>query len=253
MADRICFYRAISEGLPIIKADRSAIGSLPTRAFRYCDAVTSTSGWGWYVFPPAELSFLWDGGSHVRWFFNKRAMGPLESVQFPGFADFFDEHAPEHIRGYSPPFLSLSSDSGLIQIWTGYLVRTAPGWSTNIRAPVNTPRQSGYDVYEGIIETDQWFGPLITNIRLSWVNRYVTIHADWPLLQIQLVSREDYLDRDQVQTRVLGPTPAQWTDDDWEAYYQTVVRPNQNPHRPHGAYAVACRQRRAAEARDLKT
>ena len=36
-----------------------------------------------------------------------------------------------------------------------------------MRAPANIPRSGSYELFEGIIETDRWFGPLITNMRLT--------------------------------------------------------------------------------------
>lgn len=55
------FYRLIEQAPPPLRADRSAGGTLPVRAYRYCDAVTSAAGFGWWVFPPADLQLLWDG------------------------------------------------------------------------------------------------------------------------------------------------------------------------------------------------
>ena len=55
------FYRMIAAARPPQRADRSAVGTLPTRASRYCDAVTSASGFGWYVFPPMDFQLLFDG------------------------------------------------------------------------------------------------------------------------------------------------------------------------------------------------
>ena len=55
------FYRLIADGRPPMRADRSAAGTLPTRAFRYCDAVTRAAGFGWYVFPPMDFHLLFDG------------------------------------------------------------------------------------------------------------------------------------------------------------------------------------------------
>ena len=45
----VTFYRLIPEAALPQRADRSALGSLPTRAYRYCDAVTSAAGFGWHV------------------------------------------------------------------------------------------------------------------------------------------------------------------------------------------------------------
>src|SRR5690348_4003087 len=55
------FYRLIDEARLPQRADRSAAGTLPTRAYRYCEAVTSASGFGWWIFPPTDLQFMWDG------------------------------------------------------------------------------------------------------------------------------------------------------------------------------------------------
>ena len=35
--------------------------------------------------------------------------------------------------------------------------------------------------------------------------------------------------------------------EDWDDYYDTVVRPHVQEHRPRGQYAAAARKRRAAE------
>jgi hypothetical protein len=54
-----------------------------------------------------------------------------------------------------------------VQIWSGLIARTAPGWSLLIRPPANLPRLPGLDAYEGLVETDRWFGPLFTNHRTA--------------------------------------------------------------------------------------
>lgn len=51
------FYRLIEQAPPPVRADRSAGGTLPVRAYRYCDAVTTAAGFGWWVFPPRTFSF----------------------------------------------------------------------------------------------------------------------------------------------------------------------------------------------------
>ena len=45
-----------------MRADRlSRRRTLPTRAYRYCEAVTAAAGFGWWVFPPIGMRFIWDG------------------------------------------------------------------------------------------------------------------------------------------------------------------------------------------------
>ena len=54
-----------------------------------------------------------------------------------------------------------------------------------VRAPANVPRSGNYELFEGIIETDHWFGPLITNMRLTKTDVPIDFRADFPLLQVQ--------------------------------------------------------------------
>src|SRR5271166_3717924 len=155
------FYRLIEEARPPQRADRSAIGTLPMRAARYCDAITSASGFGWWVFPPMDLHLLWDG-TDIYW----QRPGTDDwlvlppSIQFPGLAHHFDAAAPAELQGCSPPFLTALPEPGVLQIWTGLMARTAADWSLLIRAPANLPAPGGVAFFEGIVETDLWFGPV---------------------------------------------------------------------------------------------
>ena len=105
------------------------------------------------------------------------------AVQFPNYATAFDATAPEFLRGYSPPFLTALPELGGVQMWTGLLARTRPGWSLSVRSPVNLPPSPGVVTWEGIIETDLWFGPLFTNFRLIKTDTPVQIRSHVPCIQ----------------------------------------------------------------------
>jgi len=242
----VSFHRFIPTARLPQRADRSAAGSLPTRAFRYCEPATSASGYGYYVFPPISFSLQWDGRD-VMWTWEGAGTWlPLKSAQFPNFRDLFGQVAPEEIREYAPPFLGALQEPGLIQLWTGIVARTAPGWSLLVRAPANVPRSGTYELFEGIIETDRWFGPLITNMRLTKTDVPIDFRADFPLLQVQPLPRQAYDDA-TLNNYELVPDLTQLTPEDWDDYYDTVVRPHVQELRPRGQYAAAARKRRAAE------
>lgn len=242
----ISFYQLIPGCRPPMRADRAAAGTMPTRAFRFCEAMRAASAFGWYLFPPITFSLMWDGGPDVAWTF-QGADGwyPLKTAQFPDFAAYFDERAPEDIKGFSPPFLAAFKEPGILQIWSGFVARTAPDWSILVRPPANLPRSQGYDYYEGIIETDRWFGPLFTNIRLTRTNAPIEFDAEFPFLQIQPVHRSQY---DQALDNFDAfPGVESFTAKDWAAFHHTVVRPNIDPERQRGQYATNTRKRRKRE------
>jgi|SRR5271166_1532489 len=101
----------------------------------------------------------------------------------------------------------------------------------------------GYSVYEGIVETDRWFGPLITNFRLTQTHKPVHFRVDFPLIQVQPVPRVAYADGTLNATSFV-PDMASMGDKEWRAYEETIAIPSENPDRPLGAYAVAVRKRR---------
>src|SRR3954465_15303677 len=146
----VTFYRMIP-GVPSPqRADRSAGGMLPTRAFRYCDPVTTASAFGWYVFPPFAFSISFDG-TNVKWTFGSaKKWHSLGAAQFPNFESYFNKHAPRDLKGFAPPFIMAFPEPGFVQIWSGLIARTKPGWSLLVRPVPNFPRALGYDVFEGI-------------------------------------------------------------------------------------------------------
>ena len=47
-------------------------------------------------------------------------------------------------------------------------------------------------LWEGIVETDRWFGPLFTNLRLTRTDRPVHLSSELPLLLVQPAPRVAY-------------------------------------------------------------
>ena len=245
-APLITFFRFVPSCRVPQRADRSAAGTLPTRAFRYCEAVTTASAFGWYIFPPLSFSVMWDGSDVVWTYPGADGWYKLKAAQFPDFAKQFDSAAPSGLEGFSPPFLSALIEPGIVQIWSGLVVRTALGWSLLVRAPANLVRNPGYEVYEGIVETDRWFGPLFTNIRITRTHAPIEFDADFPFLQVQPVHQNLY--GGALDTFEVVPELAQLQPQDWDAYRRTVVQPNVDPHRQRGQYATTTRRRRKQKA-----
>jgi hypothetical protein len=55
------FHRVDLSAVPPLRGDKSALGTLPAAAFQYCEPVRTASSFGWYVFPPQDISLVWDG------------------------------------------------------------------------------------------------------------------------------------------------------------------------------------------------
>jgi hypothetical protein len=242
------FVQLVDGGRLPRRADRTVGGTLPVRAIRYCEPVAAASGFGWYVFLPRRFQLLWDG-HEIFW----RAEGvdefqPLRSCHYPGFAARFDSVAPPDLKGAAPAFLTASIQQGLVQIWPGVMATTADGWSLLVRPVANLARPSGFELLEGIIETDSmWFGPLFTNVRLTRTGLPIEFDDDVPFMQVQPLRRGHYeadrLDRFDVAERL-----EDMTEDDWQRYADKVARRCMRDDRQPGAYKMMVRK--SSEPRD---
>src|SRR5438874_2270933 len=111
----ICrFYRLIPDAPPPRRADRSADGTLPTRGYRYCEALASASGFGWYLYPPLNFSMIWDGVEIAWTYEGAEDWYPLRAAQFPGFRQRFEEVAPEPVKALAPQFLVVAREPGVV-------------------------------------------------------------------------------------------------------------------------------------------
>ena len=239
------FFQMVPSGCPPRRADKSAGGVIPARALRYCEAITSASGFGWYVFLPMNFKVVWDGHDMLWTYAGVDEWLPLtpHAAQYPGFSQEFDRRAPEDIRGFSPPFLAPSIQPGQLQIWTGCIAKTAPGWSLLVRGVANLGHSLSYQMLEGIIETDRWFGPLFDNVRLLKTDFPIEFRSDIPFLQVQPVRKEIYADKLLQNFSVKNLD--ELSTDDWQSFRKTVVAPNVAPERKRGQYAVAVRKQAA--------
>jgi hypothetical protein len=242
----VTFYRFIPRARQPIRADASAGGVLSMRGFRYCEPLRTASQFGWYVFPPMDFQLLWDG-HEIFWAYDKKSWSPLTRTHFPGFSKQFDEHAPDDCRGYAPPFLGAGPEPGHVMIWSGWAARTAPDRSLLVRSVPNLPRSSGLDNYEGILEADDWFGPLFVTARLCRTGVPILVRREHPIFAVQPLPRDAYsaqtLDRFAVVDSL-----AELGDEQWDRYRQSIVKNQSDPQRRYGHHAIA-RRRRAAKER----
>ena len=220
---------------------RDAGGFLPIRAARYCEAVTSACGFGWWLYPPMDAWLLWDGGS-VFYSFDGEEYAPLDdSCAFPGMSDAIAAHAPAGLEPVGGALFTAMQEPGVVQVSLGVIAATAAGWSLLLRRPANVPLFGGYDVLEGIVETDTWRAPLFINLRLTRTHAPVRLHARAPLVQAQPVPQ--WLYQPATMADMQAGTLADMTAADWEAWEARFVEPSSRPLRAKGEYAVASRKR----------
>jgi hypothetical protein len=115
-----------------------------------------------------------------------------------------------------------------------------------VRGVANLSHGLSYHLLEGMIETDTWFGPLFDNIRIIKTDTPIEFRKDIPFLQVQPVRKEVCSDKFLQNFSV--KELEQLSQENWDAFRQTVVTPNTVEDRKRGQYAVASRKRAAAHS-----
>ncbi|MEW6271817.1 MAG: DUF6065 family protein [Thermodesulfobacteriota bacterium] len=246
----VTFHQLYPDAPAPRRADATLSETVPLRAHRYCEPFTAASGFGWYVFPPIDFSLMWEGET-VYW--KAAASDPwtvLEgAVALPGFAQVFQAHAKEKLGGLGTlPFLGRGLEAAIVQIWTGLLVRTRPGWSILVRPLANHPRDPRYEVLDGIIETDWWLGPIVTPIRIRKTDEPIRFRTSEPLYQVQPVPQEAYAEASLASFDVVRGVEA-LGDAEWQGLHEALtLRHHGGDDERAGAYKREARRRAKARA-----
>jgi len=248
------FYRVFSESIPPLRADKSALGTLPTAAFQYCEPVRTASQYGWYIFPPKDVSLTWDGTDVYHGVENDWV--PLTRTHIDEeFPDYWDQHAPDDLKGCAPPFLTSLFVPGVVQVWSGLLIGTSDGWSSHIGPVANFPQARRHSCYEGIIESDRFRPcPLFINIRLLVTGQEIVLPKTKPLFQVKPILRDCYAAHALQQEEFVGLEPRDgdaigMSVMDWEGFRSTIRRDADIEDYSPGSYAAAGRKRAKREDR----
>ncbi len=235
------FIKAYPDAQPIVRADKTALGTIPAKALQYCEALRSASSFGWYAYPAATSTLLFDGKDI---YINIDSAWELLNTEHASDPDeWWNKECPEYLIDKAPPFITSIGVAGYVQIWSGHLVRSAGDWSVLIRPVANTTISNQYFCFEGIVETDQYrYAPLFTNIKILKTDIPITINAHEPLFQVQPVHRSSY-SSEVLQSFSVSSldnmAPNDWTD------YSSTIRSNSVHDTEHktGSYAVDVRKR----------
>lgn len=243
----VTFHRVYPAAIPPMRADKAALGIMPTMAFRHCEPMRTASAFGWYIFPPEDIFLKWNGAD----IFHKQdeEWVPLSHAYLPGFPDYWDEHAPQDLQGLAPRFLSRLQIPGFLQIWSGLLCGTRPDWSLLVRPPVNMRGSNFYSCFEGLVEADRFKPfPLFINIQLIATDVVIEIPKMVPLFQVQPLMRATYGDAahrfvDREGLTLLADGQPAMSVSDWAGYRNTirVEVPDEVPE--SGRYTAATRKR----------
>jgi hypothetical protein len=248
-APTVTFHKVYPAAISPMRADKAALGIMPTMAFRHCEPMRTASAFGWYIFPPEDISLRWNGADTDYLNLETGQWEPLSQAYLPGLNAYWDEHAPDELKGLAPPYISVLPMRGFIQIWSGLLCATKPDWSVLIRPLANIAASHKFNCFEGLLESDRFQPfPLFINIQLLATDTPINILKVFPLFQVQPLHRSTYgeaahafAEREGLGTMENGESAM--TPEHWAGYRRTIRLevPDQPPEQ--GQYTTTTRKR----------
>ena len=250
-------FFTIYEGAPLpAPASDDLMGAMPVRAAQFCLPLKAASGLGFYLYPPVDFAVRWDGRrSEIAWL-DPQGRVP-EWLPMDGGADVYLPDS-DAVRAAVPDGRRDVLDSVLhpegmmfanadprapyqMEITTGLIARTPPGWGSLIGGPANFAHSRDHQVLQGFIETDWYRGFLPVIVRLTTPGAEVRFYRHLPMAQLQLLPLSAM---EQTSAAATDSGIAGWPDDVW-AEFVAVRAPRHSDTRRMGTYRTA--SRRAAQ------
>lgn len=174
-------------------ADRTLHGTAPEGAARFCGPFTHANRAGWWLFPPVDLDITWRGGLE----FEYEILTEYSDVDAYLVEFLLSEEeraaAQRWLHGGRTKFTWGLVEPGVVQIWTGAIFQTPPGWGLHIRSPINWGSRD-FHVMEAILETDWLHTDIWLNVMFHTEGQRVSLRRDaWPpIAQLVPVPRQSY-------------------------------------------------------------
>lgn len=195
-------WRLHPDGCRVLPAEKTLQNTANEAAVKWCGPYANANRMGWWLFPPADTDVIWKGGRN----FEYRHVSDytdydhhfVRSLVREGDGVDPDRWCPE---GGRTKFTWGAVDDGVVQVWTGLILQTPPGWCLYVTNPVNCVHQGrlavrgpAFSVQEGVLETDWMQYDIWVNLKFlvrdKWV--YFRRNAFPPLAQIVPVPRESF-------------------------------------------------------------
>jgi hypothetical protein len=218
-------WRLHPNGVRIVAADKRLMGEAPRAALKWCGPFTYANQCGWWLYPPLDMDVLYKPA--LRGEYDPKYDEDPECIarnMMPGkfeyrvYRDY--EHEEESVIGkmlrarhkYRHPRRRLYDfghvEMNTVNIWTGCVFKTPPGWCLQIRSPININLDQPFRIQEGMLETDWMQYDVWLNLKFFRYNEWarLRIDQDYPLAQLIPVRRESYNEKWSLADNTLSRT-----------------------------------------------
>lgn len=185
-------------------AEKTCMGTANKGATQWCGPYINANESGFWVYPPVDMEFvLLDDGFHVLKCeeYGDEDFNLVSSlVRKEDDSDFTKWTFPG--KGRTKMTFALV-EPNVLQIWTGLIFETPPGWCLHIRSPINMPNED-FGIVEAILETDWMQYDIWMNLSIVKKNKLISINKETPIAQIVPTRRESFKGEWSINRRVIN-------------------------------------------------
>jgi hypothetical protein len=181
-----------SKSCRIEKAEKSCMGLANPGAVQWCGPYVNANQYGFWVYSPVDIDFVLENGEfkiiNMEDYDDEDYRTVRSLVRPDDHSDFEKWIFPNSGRTK----ITLGSvEPNVIQIWTGLIFQTPPGWCLHIRSPINFPSR-GFNIVEAVLETDWLQYDIWMNLSVTEPGKTISIRKDIPIAHLLPVRREGF-------------------------------------------------------------
>lgn len=157
---------------------------------RWCGPYTNANSSGFWLYPPVDMEFSFDGDS-----FTIHEMEEYGGEDYEIVKSLVRPEDGSQVEKWCFPGSGRTKttvgivEKNVLQVWTGLIFETPPGWCLHIRNPINFPR-GDIEIMEAVLETDWMQYDIWVNLVCVASDRRVALRKDRPLAQLVPARRE---------------------------------------------------------------
>lgn len=173
------FHRILPIAPDIKLADKSADGTMPARAFAHCEAMRLVSGWGYYLFPPCDISIMWCYSNIMARF---KVDEEWQLVDDDGIRPYMENDMDDVPM---PGVVSKIREHGHFQLTFGYMGKSEDdevGYI--IRPAINIAASPVVQFYEGVVNFASESKEIFINGRFNVSDHEFMLRRDTPMFQV---------------------------------------------------------------------
>lgn len=173
-------------------AEKTCLGSANKAGVQWCGPYSNANQTGFWLYSPIDMDFSLENGEFKvinSEKYSDEDYHIVKSLIKPDDNSNFEKWIFPNIGRTKTTFALV--EKNVMQLWTGLIFQTPPGWCLQIRSPINFPYM-GFNIVEAILETDWLQYDIWMNLSVTSPNSIIRLRKEFPIAHLVPIRRESF-------------------------------------------------------------